>query len=175
MLIVVAIIWIIIAAVVGMYNPDKTADIQRKNALQNTAALLEEFKQKYWTYPNTTAGGRRFPDNSTYECNIDGYDALMNCFVKLWLIQIDTDVYNKIAFDPQDEEINEWDETYKYYYCTNTNWTKYKLTALAWDQSQIEYRDQAWGIVTEAGTRHLVILSSNAKIAETSISATCAE
>ena len=156
-LIIIATIWMI------AFDTQGANDTKRVKTVSDIKTYLEDFKSKYWVYPNTSATGRRYP---TSWCGVSGYDSLISCFVAKDIIVEDSETYNDIAYDPTEWEFNEFDQEYAYYYGTSNRGNKFKVCTLMWKQdNDIDYKWLDWNDAVK-WSRYKCITSPNTKLTD---------
>lgn len=161
LLVVVTILGVIIYAVANKLGTGSGGDVVRQTVFKDMAYYSEDFKQKYGTYPTSSSTARNYPKTG---CSVNGYKALIDCFVALGYFQQDDDTYKKLVADPKDGTQNDSGQTYAYKYCVNAKGTKYKFVGLVEKQND----DQTYpygedGKTGEVGKRVLTVVSPATK------------
>ena len=163
LLVVISILWILAVLWYSSFDTQWAKDTQRTKALRDMAVHLEEFKQRYGSYPNSNSTWRRYP---TSGCSVSWHDSLVSCLVSTEFLVEDSETYNQIAFDPTEWEYNDFDQEYAYYYGTANRWNKFKLCSLMWKQeNEVDFK---WldGNDASKWSRYWCVTSSNTKLTD---------
>lgn len=155
-LIVIAIMMIIMGIVYVSWSDEWAKDTHRTKVLTDMQVYLEDFKQKYWSYPNNTSAWRRYPSG----CSVWGYESLISCLVTLNTLKENTETWEKMKFDPSQGEYNKFDQEYTFYYGTANRGNFYKMCALAGKQDNPEYLGLNWSTAAE-GQKMICVMSPN--------------
>lgn len=163
LIVVISILAILATIWMFAFDTQGAKDTKRVKVLNDIKTYAEDFKMKYWVYPNSNSTGRRYP---TSGCSVNGYDSLISCFVSVNTLVEDSETYNDVAYDPTEWEFNSFDQEYAYVYGTSNKGNKFKVCALMWKQdNEIDYKGLDWNDAQE-WSRYKCVTSSNTKLTD---------
>lgn len=164
LLVVIVIIAVLVAATANYLFSQggaKARDVERKNDINQVAALVEQFQAAYGEPPNENIKSRKIV-NKVSECeNVSDFPALMQCFKVLKYAE--GEGLGNLAEDPkQGIEHPDSSNVYQYLYGADNN--GWKLCALLENQTDPDLNDDYAGSGTyasEEGDRTYCVTASN--------------
>lgn len=169
LLVVIVIMAVLVAATANYLfsqGGSKARDIERKNEMRQTAALIEQFVGAYGEPPSDITKNKKIA--RVTECTaVSDYKTLMKCFEALKYAQ--GEGLKNLAEDPKEGiESDPGANIYMYLYKgTNNGW---KICALLENQTDPDLNDNYTGSGvyegTAEGSRTYCVVSSNRKLTE---------
>lgn len=170
-LLVVIVIMAVLVAGTANYlfgqGGSKARDVERKNEINQVAALLEQFNSSFGEPPNGDVKNRKLQENNVYsDCkSVDNYKALMKCFKSL--DYIDGEGLESVTLDPKEGIENaEGKHIHQYLYASNNN--GWKVCALLENQTDPDLNANYEGQSGDAdeGERLYCKVSTNRKLSD---------
>ncbi len=167
-LLVVIVIMAVLVASSANYlfsqGGSKARDTERKNEINQIAALVTQFENSYGEPPNGSLKNRKIKGKITDCETVSNYKSLVKCFMALKYIE--GDAVAKLAEDPKEGIDNGKGKIHHYLYGADNN--GWKICSLLENQTDPDLNDgyEGSGTYGEDGSRTYCLVASNRKLTD---------